>query len=261
MILTDTHTHLYASEFDVDRTQIIERAITLGVSRYFLPNIDSESIVPLFNLVKQFPKNCFPMMGLHPCSVNEKYQEELKVVEYWLEKKNKNAEEKFCAIGEIGIDLYWDKTFFEQQKDAFEKQIQLAIQYNLPIVIHTRNSFDETFEIVYEYRSQLKGVFHCFSGNAEHARKIMDLGTFKMGIGGVVTFKNAGVAEVVKYIPMEYLVLETDAPYLAPTPYRGRRNEPEYLLLVAQKISEIKNIPLEKVAEITTENSRQIFKI
>lgn len=261
MILTDTHTHLYASEFDADRTQVIEKAIKLGVSRYFLPNIDSESIVPIFNLVKQFPKNCFPMMGLHPCSVNEKYQEELKVVEYWLEKKNKNPNEKFCAIGEIGIDLYWDKTFIEQQKDAFERQIQLAIQYNLPIVIHTRNSFDETFEIVYEYRSQLKGIFHCFSGNAEHARKIIDLGGFKMGIGGVVTFKNAGVAEVVKDIPMEYIVLETDAPYLAPTPNRGKRNEPEYLLFIAQKIAEIKKISLEKVAEITTENSRQIFKM
>lgn len=261
MILTDTHTHLYASEFDEDRTQVIENAIKLGISRYFLPNIDSESIVPLFNLVKQFPENCFPMMGLHPCSVNEKYQHELKVVEYWLEKKNKNSDDKFCAIGEIGIDLYWDKTFLEQQKDAFEKQIQLAIHYNLPIVIHTRNSFDDTFEIVYEYRNQLKGIFHCFSGSAEHARKIMDLGGFKMGIGGVVTFKNAGVAEVVKDIPMEYIVLETDAPYLAPAPNRGKRNEPEHLLFIAQKISEIKNIPLEKVAEITTENSRQIFKM
>lgn len=256
MILTDTHTHLYSKEFDEDRNTLIEKAINAGVTRFFLPNVDSETIPAMFQVVKQFPENCFPMIGLHPCSVNTHYQQEIHVMEYWLSKRS------FVAIGEIGIDLYHDKTYFIQQQDAFRKQIEMAQKHNLPYVIHSRNSFDEVMEIVMEYANDYtKAVFHCFSGTVEQAQKVVDLGNFKLGIGGVVTFKNAGLDKVVEAIDLKHLVLETDAPYLAPMPYRGKRNEPDYLLLIAKKIAEIKNISMEEVAAITTQNSIDVFGI
>jgi len=254
MIVTDTHTHLYSKEFDANRQELIQNAIDAGITRLFMPNVDSESIPGMFQVEKQFPENCFAMMGLHPCSVNATYQQELQVVEYWLSKR------KFVAIGEIGIDLYWDKTFFEQQQDAFRTQIQLAKKYNLPYVIHSRNSFDEVMDIVNEFKEdRIKAIFHCFSGNVAQAEQVVELGTFKLGIGGVVTFKNSGLDKVVEAIDLKHLVLETDAPYLAPVPYRGKTNLPEYLIVIAKKIAEIKNISLEEVVEVTTKNSMEVF--
>ena len=253
-MLVDTHAHLYANDFDADRSQMIRKAIDSGVSKFYLPNIDSTSIPGLFNLCKEFPGNCFPMMGLHPCSVDNRYGDELQVVEHWLSKM------KFCAVGEIGIDLYWDKTFINHQKDAFKHQIELAKKNKLPIVIHTRNSFEETFEIVSEMNDDsLKGIFHCFSGNLLEAKKIISLGGFKMGIGGVLTFKNSGLDKVVKEIELENFVLETDSPYLAPVPHRGKRNESSYINLIAQRLSEIKNIDLQTIAEVTTKNAFELF--
>lgn len=254
MILTDTHTHLYSKEFDADRGELVEKAIRAGVKRFFLPNVDSESIPGMFQVEKQFPEHCFPMMGLHPCSVNQMYQQELRVVEYWLGKR------KFSAIGEIGIDLYWDKTFFEQQQDAFRTQIRLAKKFSLPYVIHCRNAFDETLQIVNEFKSdKIKAIFHCFSGTVEQAEQVIAAGDFKLGIGGVVTFKNSGLDKVVEAIDLKHLVLETDAPYLAPMPHRGKRNEPDYILKVAEKIAEIKKISVEEVAAVTTQNSIDVF--
>jgi TatD DNase family protein len=256
VILTDTHTHLYADEFQPDRTEMIQRAIDAGVSRLFLPNIDSSSIPGLFSLVKEFPQNCFPMMGLHPCSVDEKFQNELKVVEHWLMQRT------FYAIGEIGIDLHWDKTFKEQQQYAFEFQIKLAKRHGLPIVIHTRDAFQEAYEIIERNNDKdLKGIFHCFSGTVEEADKVIALGGFKLGIGGVLTFKNSGLDKIVEHVGLEHLVLETDAPYLAPVPHRGKRNESAYLRLIAERLAEIKKTDLAEVARITTENSFGIFGI
>jgi TatD DNase family protein len=254
MILTDTHTHLYSKEFEADRNQLINNAISTGVKRFFMPNVDSGSIPGMFQVEKEFPEFCFPMMGLHPCSVNQTYQHELKVVEYWLQKR------KFTAIGETGIDLYWDKTFFEQQQDAFRTQIGWAKKYGIPYVIHSRNAFEETMEIVKEFREDnIKAIFHCFSGNVEQAEQVISMGNFKLGIGGVVTFKNSGLDKVVEAIDLKHLVLETDAPYLAPVPYRGKRNEPDYLVMIAQKIADLKKISLEEVASVTTQNSIDVF--
>lgn len=254
MILTDTHTHLYSKDFDPDRSELIETAIKNGIKRFFLPNVDSESIPGMFQMEKQFPDNCFAMMGLHPCSVNATYQDELQVVKHWLSKR------KFIGIGEIGIDLYWDKTFLVQQQDAFRTQIQLAKEYNLPYVIHSRNSFNEVMEIVSEFKNDaIKAIFHCFSGNVQQAEEVIAAGNFKLGIGGVVTFKNSGLDKVVEAIDLKHLVLETDAPYLAPMPHRGKRNEPDYLMLTAKKIAEIKNISVEEVAAVTTQNSIEVF--
>lgn len=256
MIITDTHTHLYSKEFDEDRTLLINSALSKKVTRFFMPNVDSTSIEGMLQVEKEFPKNCFAMMGLHPCSVNAEYLKELEIVEEWLLKR------KFVAIGEIGIDLYWDKTFFVQQQDAFRKQIQLAKKYHLPYVIHSRNSFNEVMEIVSEFRNdEIKAIFHCFSGNVAQAQQVIAMGNFKLGIGGVVTFKNSGLDKVVEAIDLNHLVLETDAPYLAPAPYRGKRNEPDYILLVAQKIAEIKKISVEEVVKVTTQNSIEVFGI
>ena len=262
MNLIDTHTHLYLKEFKNDRKEVIERAVKAGVSKFFLPNIDSHSIPDIFRLVREYPGNCFPMMGLHPCSVNEHYQQELQVVEYWLEKKNTEPDDrdKFYAVGEIGIDLYWDKTFYIQQHDAFKKQIDLAKKYKLPIVIHTRNAFEETFDAVKKKNEDsLRGIFHCFSGTIEQANQVIALGGFKLGIGGVVTFKNSGLDNVVKEIALEHLVLETDSPYLAPVPHRGDRNESSYLSHVVQKIAELKSLSTDDVARITSANAELIF--
>lgn len=254
MILTDTHTHLYSSQFNEDRTETVNTCIKKGVSRMFLPNIDSSSIDDMLTLEKVFPNNCFAMMGLHPCSVKDNYKDELALVEEWLNKRN------FCAIGEIGIDLYWDKTTLSIQQDAFRTQIKWAKEQNLPFVIHCRDAFDEIFEIMDELNDdKMRGIFHCFTGNLEQANHIINYGGFKLGIGGVITFKNGGLDKVVKEINLNHLVLETDSPYLAPVPFRGKRNESSYLLYIAEKISEIHHISLEEVAKITTANSVEVF--
>jgi TatD DNase family protein len=254
MVLIDTHTHLFAEEFDSDRSEMVERALSLGVKKFFLPNIERSSILSMLELEKQFPDNCFAMMGLHPCSVNETYEQELKIVEDW------HAKRKFIAVGEIGMDYHWDKTFVQQQKDAFERQIHLAKKYNRPIVIHQRECFEDLFEIVKRNNDKdLKGVFHCFTGSIEEVNKIISLGGFKMGIGGAVTYKNSKLPDVLKQIDLKHLVLETDSPYLPPVPHRGKRNESSFIILVAQKIAEIKGITLDEVAEITTRNAEEIF--
>lgn len=255
MLLTDTHTHLYSAEFEIDRKQVIERAIAAGVKKLFLPNIDSSSIEGMMELCTQFPENCFPMMGLHPTSVKENYEEELAIVKEWLGKY------KFCAVGEIGIDLYWDKTFFTQQQLAFETQIKWANEFSLPIVIHSRNSFNEIVEVLQKNKNENPhGIFHCFSGSKEQAEQAISLG-FRLGIGGVLTYKNSGLAQAIADIDMKHLVLETDSPYLTPVTHRGKRNESGYITLVAQKLAEIKNISVEEVAEITTANAIEVFGI
>lgn len=251
----DTHTHLYAEEFESDRIALINKAISNNIKKFYLPNIDSSSIKSMLELEAQFPENCFPMMGLHPCSVNASVKEELKIVEDWLQKRN------FVAIGEIGLDLFWDKTFINEQKLAFKTQIDWALKYNYPIVIHCREAFDEIFEVLLSFNNLPKAIFHCFSGNLEQANKIIELGNFKLGIGGVITFKNSGLDKVVEHIDLEHLVLETDAPYLAPVPFRGKRNEPAYLLEVAKKIAEIKGESLDLVAKKTSSNAEFVFGI
>lgn len=255
MILTDTHTHLYSNEFDQDRKQMIQRAIDAGVSRFFIPAIDSTFTQSMYDLEQEYPKNIFLMMGLHPTHVQENYLEELQHVEEELAKR------KFVAIGEIGIDLYWDKASLPQQQEAFKKQIQLAKKYKLPIVIHCREAFDEIFEILEEEKSaDLFGIFHCFSGTYEQALQAISY-NMKLGIGGVVTFKNGKIDQFLNQIDLKHIVLETDSPYLAPVPFRGKRNESSYLLLVAAKLSEIYNTSQEEVARITTENSKFVFGI
>lgn len=258
MLLVDTHTHLYATEFDADRAQIIQQANSKGIKRFYLPNIDSSSIAVLKQLVQKYPDQCFGMMGLHPCSVKENYLEELAIAKAELDKGG------YLAVGEIGIDLYWDKTFIEQQKIAFTTQMEWAIAANLPISIHCRNAFDEIYELLRLYcspsvKNKLSGIFHCFSGNEEQANKILELG-FYLGIGGVVTFKNSGLDKVVKAVDLNHLVLETDSPYLAPAPHRGKRNESEYLYLIAQKVAEIKACSVEEVAAVTTANATKVFE-
>lgn len=250
----DTHTHLYSEEFNEDRTAIINKAISNSVTKLYLPNIDSNSIDGMLQLEKEFPDNCFAMMGLHPCSVKENYLDELTIVKKWLDKR------KFIAIGEIGIDLYWDKTFITEQEIAFKKQIDWALEYNYSIVIHCRNAFDEIFTILQSYSKLPKGIFHCFSGDVEQAQKILALKNFKLGIGGVVTFKNSGLDKVVETISIEDIVLETDSPYLAPMPYRGKRNESSYIPLIAKKVAELKNISIEEVENVTTNNANFIFE-
>lgn len=254
MQLTDTHTHLFASEFDADRAEMMNRAIEKGVTRFFLPNIDSDSIAPMLAMCDAFHDKCFPMMGLHPCSVFANYEEQLAVVKEWL------SNDKFYAVGEIGIDLYHDVTYAEQQKLAFRKQIEWAKDAGLPIVIHCRNSFNEVMEIVTDMKDdRLKGVFHCFSGTLEDAQRILALGDFMMGIGGVVTYKNSTLPQVLSQIPLENIVLETDSPYLTPVPFRGKRNESAYIYYVAEKLAEIYKLPIEKIAEVTTNNSIRVF--
>lgn len=255
MQFIDTHIHLYLPEFDQDRDQTITNAIDNNVQKMFLPNVDSTTIQSLMDLVNQYPGHCYPMIGLHPTSVKENYLEELEWVESWLKK------EKFIAIGEIGIDLYWDKTFEKQQEEVFRQQIDLAKKYDLPVVIHARESFDEIFKIMNEVvDEQLAGVFHAFTGNNAQSEQIIDWG-FKIGIGGIVTFKNAGLDQVVRNIDINHIVLETDSPYLAPVPKRGKRNQSAYIKYIAEKIALIKNIPVNQVAEITTKNAKQLFKL
>lgn len=249
----DTHTHLYLEDFNSDIEAVIKRANEAGVDKFFLPNIDSTSVDVLHKLCEKYPKQCFPMMGLHPCSVKENYLEELHKTHQLLKTR------KYYAVGEIGIDLYWDKTTLAIQIDAFEKQIQWALDFGLPIVIHCRDAFDEIYEVLAKAKKLPKGIFHCFTGTIEQAEKIIALGNFKLGIGGVVTFKNSGLDKTVEKVDMRYLVLETDSPYLTPVPYRGQRNESSYVRIVAKRIAEIKNCNVGHVAEITSQNAIEIF--
>ena len=255
MHLTDTHCHLYSDELITDIDAIIERATNEQVTKFYLPAIDSTTHEAMLLLEEKFPGKCIAMMGLHPCSVKENYLTELQLVEEWLAKK------KFAAVGEIGLDFYWDKTFTVQQYDAFRKQIELALCYNLPIVIHTRKAMAETIAVVKEYAGKgLHGIFHCFGGTYEDAVEIIDMG-FYLGIGGVITYKNSGLAQVIQKIDMQHLVLETDAPYLTPVPFRGKKNESSYLKYVADAIAAIKNVTKEELAAVTTANAEKIFGI
>lgn len=254
-IITDTHTHLYSEEFDQDRDQMIQRAIDAGVSRFFIPAIDAASTQPMYDLEQKYPDNVFLMMGLHPTYVKDNYLDELKHVETELAKR------KFYAVGEIGIDLYWDKTHLKEQQIAFRTQIQWAKQYKLPIVIHCRDAFDEIFEILEEEKSaDLFGIFHCFTGTHEQALQAISY-NMKLGIGGVVTFKNGKIDQFLNQIDLKHIVLETDSPYLAPIPFRGKRNESSYLVNVVSKLADIYDVSEEEIATITTQNSKDVFGI
>tara|TARA_R110002049_G_scaffold279949_2_gene459125 strand:+ start:20954 stop:21721 length:768 start_codon:yes stop_codon:yes gene_type:complete len=255
MTITDTHTHLYSEAFDEDRNQMIDRAMEQGVSRFFIPAIDSTYTNAMLQLENDYPDNIFLMTGLHPTHVKDNYKEELNHVETLLAKR------KFYAVGEIGIDLYWDTSTLEIQKKAFKHQIQLAKHYKLPIVIHCREAFDAIFEVLEtEKDDDLFGIFHCFTGTLEQAHQALSF-NMKLGIGGVATFKNGKIDQFLNQIDLKHIVLETDAPYLAPVPYRGKRNESLYILKVLEKLSYIYDISAEKIAEITTENSKAVFGI
>ncbi len=255
MILIDTHCHLYLPEFDADRNSMLQRARDKGVTKFYLPGIDSNVVESMLQMESDLPEQCFPMMGLHPCSVKENYQQELELVEQWLNKR------KFVAVGEIGLDFYWDKIFAKQQYDAFNIQMELALKHSMPIVIHSREAMEECINEVKPYAAKgLKGVFHCFGDSIDAAKEIISMG-FYLGIGGVVTYKKSGLAEVLQHISLDHLVLETDAPYLTPVPFRGKRNESSYLTYVAEKIAEVKGITVEEVAAVTTTNTEKLFGV
>lgn len=254
MHFIDTHTHLFVSEFDDDRHQVIQDAIDAGIKKMILPGIHSSYTKVLMQTAESFPDNCYPASGLHPSDVDENFERELQHVEENLQTG------QYIAVGEIGIDLYWDKTFIKEQQRAFEKQILFAKEFNLPIIIHVRESFNEIFKIVDKLNdNNLRGIFHSFTGTVEQAMKIIDYGGFKIGINGIVTFKNSGLDKTVSKIDIDHLVLETDSPYLSPVPKRGKRNESSHLKYIAQKISEIKNISLEELSHITNKNALEIF--
>ena len=252
MYFIDTHTHIYLPEFDDDRNVIMQRAKEASVEITIMPAIDSTTHNAMLAVESTY-ENSYSMIGLHPCSVNQDYENELAIIKQYLERR------KFVAIGEIGLDFYWDKTFTSQQYQAFHTQIEVALKYDLPIVIHSRNAIDECINVVKEHNG-IKGVFHCFSGNEKQAGKIIQL-DFMLGIGGVVTFKNAGLDRVIERIGLSNVILETDAPYLAPVPYRGKRNEPAYIEIIAEKLSAICNLTVERIAELTTENAKKLFKL
>jgi len=253
MHLIDTHTHLYLDQFAADRAEVMERAINNNIKEFYLPNIDSSSIADMLALEAAYPDNCHAMMGLHPCSVKENFEEELKIVETWLGKRH------FCAVGEIGLDLHWDTTYFEQQKEAFKRQLKWAVELDIPIVIHSRKSTQEVIDILKEeQQAGLRGIFHCFGGSVEEAKAIIDLG-FYLGIGGVLTFKKAGLDKTLESIELEHIVLETDSPYLAPTPYRGKRNESAYIKNIAEKLALVKNKDIAQIMAITSRNAKNIF--
>jgi TatD DNase family protein len=255
VILIDTHTHLFLPEFDEDRTRVVTDAMEKGVMKMLLPNVDETTIASMLSLADEFPGICLPMMGLHPTSVEEQSEKKLERVKELLGTR------KFWGVGETGIDLYWNDTYLPQQIDAFRIHIALAKEFQLPLVIHTRNSFPDIFNVLdQEKDDSLKGVFHAFTGNAGHAAKIIDYG-FKIGIGGIVTFKNAGLDKTARDIALEHIVLETDAPYLTPAPFRGKRNEPAYLIYTAEKLAEIHRIPLDTLAEITSMNAADLFNL
>ncbi len=253
MIITDTHTHLYSKEFSEDRREVIERAMEEGITRFFIPAIDSSHTDSMYELEKNYPDNIFLMMGLHPTSVGKDYKEELLHIEEQFKKRN------FYAVGEIGIDLYWDKSLLKEQQEAFKQQINLAKQYRLPIVIHCREAFQEVFEVLEtEKGNDLFGIFHCFTGTFEDAERAISY-NMKLGIGGVVTFKNGGLDKFLAEIPLRHLVLETDSPYLAPAPFRGKRNESSYLKYIIKKVAELYGVSEEEVARVTTQNSKDVF--
>ena len=255
MTIIDTHSHIYLPEFDADLPLIFKRAEKEGVVKIFLPAIDLATHEAMLALEEKNTGKCFSMMGLHPCSVKDNYQAELKIVREYLEKR------PFAAVGEIGLDFYWDKTFTEQQYQAFNEQIEWALHFDIPIAIHSRNSTDECIEVVTQHqKGKLRGIFHCFSGNLLQAQQIIDLG-FYLGIGGVITFKNSGLDKVMESVSLEHVVLETDAPYLAPVPFRGKRNEPSYLKYVVEKLSCLKNMSMDEVAAITTVNAEKLFSL
>jgi TatD DNase family protein len=253
IMIIDTHTHIFVSQFDTDRAEVIQRAKDVGVEKFVLPNIDKDSINQLKKTVKEYPDEMLPLMGLHPTSVKDNWQDELAVIKQELDTGN------YYGVGEIGIDLYWDKTFVKQQKQVFETQLQWAKEKKLPVSIHIREAFDEVFEIVEQEKSpDLRGIFHCFTGNKQQALRAVDLG-FHLGIGGVVTFKNGKIDKFLNEIPLHHLVVETDAPWLAPTPYRGKRNEPAYIDLIVQKLSEIYQMKREELECILYHNSMDVF--
>lgn len=253
MKLIDSHAHIYASEFKEDIGDVIERARQAGLVKIYMPNIDHDSIDDMMNLADKYKDFCIPMMGLHPCYVKRGFEKGLYEVEQYLNTG------MFCAVGEIGTDLYWDKTLFEEQKEAFKIQCELALKHKLPVAIHCRESIDETIALVKTFAEQgLKGVFHCFTGSLDQARQITELG-FKLGLGGVTTFKNGKLAPVIENIELGHFLLETDSPYLAPTPMRGKRNEPAYVKNIADKIAEVLDMDVVQIAEITTHNSLSLF--
>jgi TatD DNase family protein len=250
----DSHAHIYSKEFDADRQLILEQSMDRGVSKIYMPNLDHESIDAMLEVEAKNPTHCVAMMGLHPCNVKKNFEKDLYEVEDWLKRR------RFAAIGEMGTDLYWDKTFFPQQQEAFKIQVTFAKKYNLPIVIHCRNSFRETMDLLKESRhDSLTGIFHCFSGSTEEAKEVIEIG-FYIGIGGVATFKNGGLDKILPDIDLKHIVLETDCPYLAPVPHRGKRNEPAYIPLIAERVAEIKKMSVEEVAAATTANCLKVFK-
>ena len=257
MNFIDTHTHLFASEFDNDIDIVIKNALDNGISKMLLPNIDSTTTTKMLQLCDRYPNTCYPMIGLHPCSIKkDNLEKEISHVEQML------SQNKFIAVGEIGLDLYWDKSTLDLQKIAFESQIELAKKYKLPIAIHVRDSFDEAIEIVERLNDyNLSGVFHCFTGNLEEAQRIINLKNFYLGIGGVVTFKNGGINKIINQVSLDRIILETDSPYLSPTPFRGTRNESKYLLNIAHKMAELYNIDIEDIAKKTTKNAIDLFHL
>lgn len=253
--LVDTHAHLYSKRFQNDRQVMVERAIESGVELMLLPNIDLESIAPMLELEAAFPQHCIPMMGLHPCSVGTDYETVLAQMEVWLDRR------PFLAVGEMGVDLYWDKTYLNEQIEAFRIQVGWAKERKLPIVIHCRESMDLVIDLVRELHDEnLRGVFHCFTGNLKQAEAIMELG-FYLGIGGILTYKNGGIDEVIREVSSDFLLLETDAPYLAPVPHRGKRNESAYVRHVAERMAEIRGISVEAVAKMTSQNAKTLFEL
>lgn len=254
MNLIDTHAHIYSAKFDSDRDSVMEEIRAAGISRIYMPNVDVDTIERMLECESRYGDLCVPMVGLHPCDVKEDFEQQLKVMEEWLNRRS------FAAVGEIGTDLYWDKTTFEIQKEALEIQVSWAKRKELPIVLHCRESIDQTIELIERaHDGKLSGIFHCFTGTLDQARRIVDMG-FLLGIGGVVTYKNGGLDQVIPSIGLENLVLETDAPYLAPVPYRGKRNTPAYLPEIARRIGDLLELSLEKVAEVTSANALHLFK-
>ncbi|WP_143962212.1 TatD family hydrolase [Litoribacter populi] len=253
MYLVDSHAHIYSKKYDSDRDAVIASCLGKGVNKIYMPNIDVESIDAMLEAEQKYPEVCIPTMGLHPCDVDKDFEKQLYVMEDWLKRR------PFAAVGEIGLDLYWDKTYFEHQKEALRIQIGWAVDKGYPIVLHCRDSIDETIQVVKEeFKEGLTGVFHCFSGNLTQAKEILDLG-FMLGIGGVATFKNGGLDKVLPEVGLDRLILETDGPYLAPVPYRGKRNSPEYIPIIAQRVGDLTENTLDKVAEVTTQNTEELF--
>lgn len=251
--MIDTHTHIYLDEFEADVEAVIERALESGITKILLPNIDASSIDAMLRLEEMYPEVCYPMMGLHPCSVKDDFEKQLKLVDEWFAKRS------FIAVGEMGTDLYWDKSFWEEQKVAFQFQCELALKHDIPVVIHCRETIDETIELVKPYALRgLKGVFHCFTGTIEQGMKMTAMG-FYLGLGGVSTYKNAGLDQVIPELDRTKIILETDAPYLSPVPFRGKRNEPAYVHHVAEKIAGYLNITIEEVDQLTTRNANELF--